>query len=156
MKRLRDEIIRFFEKQGFVVMSTLDHRGTLHTSCKGLVKIQTNGKVYLLDLYKEKTFANLKRNPHTTITAVDEHRFVGYSLKGKARILGEDKLTPHIIKAWEERITGRMTRRLIRNIQGEKGHSRHPEALLPKPEYMIVVEVSDIVNLTPQHINIGG
>jgi nitroimidazol reductase NimA-like FMN-containing flavoprotein (pyridoxamine 5'-phosphate oxidase superfamily) len=152
MKKLSDEIIHFFQNQGCVVVSTIDKGGLLHNSCKGIVKINHNGSIYLLDLYKARTYENLKRNPHISITAVDEHKFIGYSLKGKGEILPEAKLHSRIIKAWEDRIISRLTRRLLKNIHEEKGHPRHPEALLPKPEYMIAMEVEEIVDLTPQHL----
>lgn len=146
---LSDEIIVFFQKQGFVIVSTIDSNGCPSSSCKGIVEIDRNGHVYLLDLYKAKTRENLQKNPNISITAIDEHRFIGYCLKGKARIVTEDEIQPHLVKAWEDRITSRLTGRLLKNIHGEKGHSRHPEALLPKPEYMISMDVEEIVDLTP-------
>ena len=152
MKRLTEDIVEFFREQSFTIVSTIDKYGNPHSSCKGIVKINRNGQVYLLDLYKAKTFANLKQNPHISITAVDEHSFEGYCLKGKAKIMPQDKLKPQIIKAWEERIATRITQRLLKNIRQEKGHPQHPEALLPKPEYLIFVEVEDIVDLTPHHL----
>jgi hypothetical protein len=111
--------------------------------------------VCLLDLYKEETDRNLKENPHINITAVDEHRFIGYSLKGIAKIVKREKVTSHIIKSWEDRIKKRITQRLLKNIRGEKGHPHHPEARLPKPEYLIEVEVKEIIDLTPHHITEG-
>ncbi len=152
MNKLSDEIIHFFQNQGCVVVSTIDKKGSVHNSCKGIVKINRNGSVYLLDLYKARTYDNLKRNPHISITAIDEHKFIGYCLKGRARILPEEKLHSKIIKAWEDRITSRLTRRLLKNIREEKGHPRHPEVLLPKPEYMVAMEVEEIVDLTPHHL----
>jgi len=152
MKRLADDIINFFQSQGFVVVSTIDKDGGLHNACKGIVDIKSNGRIYLLDLYKGKTFQNLQSNHHISIAAVDEHKFIGYCLKGKAKIIREEEISPQIIKAWEERITSRLTRRVIRNIHEEKGHPRHPEALLPKPEYLIVMDAEEVIDLTPHHL----
>ncbi|MBU1062355.1 MAG: pyridoxamine 5'-phosphate oxidase family protein [Candidatus Omnitrophica bacterium] len=152
MKKLNEGIIRFFNNQPYTIVTTIDRNGSLHNSCKGIVDISSNGKVYLLDLYKKNTYKNLKRNPRISITAVNEHKFIGYSLKGNARLLKKDILKSHIMKSWESKITKRISHRLIKNIQGEIGHSRHPEASLPKPEYLIVVDVKEIVNLTPGHI----
>ncbi len=107
----------------------------------------------MLDAYRGKTFQNLKNNPLASITAFDEDKFSGFCLKGKARILSKDELTPAIIKDWEDRITGRLTQRLLKNIRGEaKAHPFHPEALLPKPEHMIVIDVEEVVDLTPHHL----
>lgn len=152
MKRLSNEIIHFFHNQGCVIVSTVDKNGFPHSSCKGIVKINDNGRIYLLDLYRTKTYDNLRHNPHISITAIDEHKFMGYCLKGRAKMTPERKPSSQLIKAWEDRITSRLTQRLLKNIHEEKGHPRHPEILLPKPEYLIVMGVEEIVDLTPQHL----
>lgn len=152
MKILSEKIVQFFHNQGFVIVSTADKKGSLHNSCKGLIDIDKKGELYLFDLYQERTYTNLKQNQHISVTAVDEHRFKGYCLKGKAKIIYKDKFSDNIIRAWEERITSRITQRVVRNIREEKGHPRHPEALLPKPAYMIVMKVGEIVDLTPYHL----
>lgn len=155
MQVLSNEIIQFFQKQSFTIISTLDKNGSLHNACKGIVKINKDGKVYLLDLYSGRTYENLRRNSNISITAVDEHKFKGYCLKGKAKLIPEGSLSPQIIKAWEDKVVGRITQRLLKNIHQEKGHPSHPEALLPKPKYMIVMEVREIIDLTPQHLKQG-
>jgi len=152
MKTLSENLIHFFHKQTFTIISTIDKKGFPHNSCKGIVKINKSGQIYLLDLYKAQTFENLKRNPHIAITAVDEHKFRGFCLKGTAKIIRGDRLSSHIITAWEKRITHRITQRVLKNIAGEKGHPQHPEVLLPKPEYMIVMQAEEVIDLTPQHL----
>ncbi len=152
MKRLNDKIIRFFQDQGFTVVSTIDEKLRVHNSCKGIIKITRSGLVYLLDLYWQQTYKNLTLNSSISITAVDEQKFAGYCLKGKAKIVSTDKIKSGILKAWEKKITGRITRRVIDNLHGEKAHFGHPEALLPKPAYIVVMEVEEIVDLTPSHI----
>jgi general stress protein 26 len=152
MKKLTDDIIRFFQSQGCVIVSTIDKDGSSHSSCKGIIEINHNGQIYLLDLYRARTHDNLKYNAHISITAIDEHKFIGYCLKGKAKIMTEDNLKPHLVKTWEDRITSRLTQRLLKNMREEKGHPRHPEALLPKPQYLIAMEVEEIVDLTPHHL----
>lgn len=153
MKKLPEDIVSFFRNQGCVVVSTVETDGSIHNSCKGIVDINTGDRIYLLDLYTGKTFQNLKKNPNISITAVDEHKFIGYCLKGKAELIERDGLDHDVIISWEKEITNRVTRRLIKNIRGEKGHHRHPEALLPKPEYMIVMNVEEILDLKPGHLD---
>lgn len=155
MKRLTDGIINFFHKQPYTIITTIDKKGCPHNSCKGIVDIENTGKVYLLDLYKERTYENLRQNHHITITAVDEHKFMGFCLKGIARIVKEEKLHSRTIKKWEEKLIKRISQRLLKNLQGQKGHPRHPEANLPKPEYLIEVEVKEVIDLTPHHIRKG-
>jgi len=152
MKNLSEDIIRFFNNQRFSIVSTVDRDGCPHNSCKGIVDIEKRGRLYLLDLYTGRTLENISHNPCISITAVDEHKFIGYCLRGRARILKKDKIGSRIIKLWEEKITKRITHRLLKNIKEAKGHVSHPEALLPKPEYLIEVDVEDIIDLTPSHI----
>ncbi len=152
MKKLTDEIAKFLHDQGFVVVSTLDKNKAIHSSCKGIVKISKAGSIYLLDLYVGETFNNLRLLPNITITAVDEHKFKGYCLKGKAKLVEASRLKPHLIKEWEDRLTSRITQRVIKNMRDEKGHPRHPEALLPGPAYLIVMRVDEIVDLTPHRL----
>lgn len=135
-----------------MVVSTLDKKGSIHNSCKGIVEIDSRGRIFLMDLYKARTFRNLQSNSRVSITSVDEHKFKGYCLKGKARIVNADELDKDILKAWEDKLTSRVSSRVLKNIRGEKGHLSHPEIRLPKPEYMISVDVEDVVDLTPHNI----
>ena len=151
-EKLTEGIIRFFHRQSYTIITTVDKDGCPHNSCKGIVDIEEDGKVYLLDLYKAKTYENLKQNPHINITAVDEHKFIGFTLKGKAKIANKNKLKSNIVKAWETKITKRISQRLLKNLKGEKGHPLHPEASLPKPEYLIEVDVNEVIYLAPHHI----
>ena len=121
----------------------------IHCSAKGIVGIDEEGKVYLIDLYRANTFNNLKRDSTISITAVDEHQFMGYTLKGRARITEREKIEDHIINNWEERVIQRVSDRVIKNIKEEQKDSYQPEALFPQPQYLIEMEVDEVVNLTP-------
>lgn len=155
MKRLSADIVDFFRGQGFVIVTTIDPDGTPHNACKGIVRISADGRVYLLDLYLKRTFTNLQRRPRMSITAVDEHHFRGYSLKGKASILPISRLRPQIARVWDQKITERITNRILKNLREEPGHTSHPEAQLPTPQYVIVMEVDEIVDLSPGHVRKG-
>lgn len=148
--KLNDGIIYFLQKQHYTVISTMDKEGSIHNSCKGIVEIDGKGRVYLLDLYKQRTYKNLQSNPNIALTAVDEHKFRGYSLKGRARIISKSKITKEVLSAWEKKISSRVSKRIIRNIKGEKGHPKHPEISFPAPEYIIEMEVDSVIDLTPQ------
>lgn len=152
MKKLSNEVVQFLRDQGFVIVSTLDRKGFPHNSCKGIVEITPAGKIYLLDLYRGITSGNLARNQRLSITAVDEHRFRGYSLKGKGRLVHDEQLKAALVKAWEDRITSRVTQRILKNISGQKGHPRHPEVLMPHPKYLIAMEPEEVIDLRPHHL----
>lgn len=149
MKRLTADVAQFFNKQNFVIVSTTDRKGSLHSACKGIVKIYKKGEIHLLDLYKGRTFENLRYNPNISVTAADEHKFEGYTLKGKAKIIEIEEIKSHVLKAWEKKMANRITQRIVKNIRGEIGHPRHPEALFPKPKYLIAMKIDEIIDLTP-------
>ncbi|MFA6384022.1 MAG: pyridoxamine 5'-phosphate oxidase family protein [Candidatus Omnitrophota bacterium] len=152
MKRLHNDVMDFFKRQSFVIVTTLDPDGTPHDSCKDIIRLSRDGRIYLLDLYMRDTFRNLVKNPHMCVAQVDEHHFAGYCLKGKGKIIKVDVLRQQVNKIWQKKMASRIVTRIIKNLKEGKGHPAQPESLLPRPEYMIVMDVSEIIDLTPAHI----
>lgn len=152
MQKLSSDIIYFLEKQGFVIVSTVDDSGSIHCAAKGIVGIEKSGKIYFIDLYHGQTYKNLLKNTNVSLTAIDEHLFTGYTLKGKAFIVDRSHIKKHIIKAWEDRVIKRISNRLIKNLKGERKGAAHPEARFPTPKYLIEAVIDKIVDLTPTHL----
>ncbi|MDD5477445.1 MAG: pyridoxamine 5'-phosphate oxidase family protein [Candidatus Omnitrophica bacterium] len=145
-------VIDFLRAQSFVVISSVDKAGFPHSSCKAIIKIDQAGKIFLMDVYHGATCENIKRNPQISISAVDDHKFMGYCLKGKGEIIFDDNVSQEMIKIWEDNITSRLAKRLLRNLSGDRGHGHHPEASLPHPKHIIAIEVEEIVDLAPYHL----
>jgi uncharacterized pyridoxamine 5'-phosphate oxidase family protein len=155
MKRLNDDVINFFKKQSFVIVTTLDPDGTPHDSCKDVIRVSRDGRIYLLDLYMRRTYRNLQNNPNMCVAQVDEHRFWGYCLKGRGRVAKLDRLRTRVNAIWQQKVNARIVNRIIRNIHDEQGHPAQPESLLPRPEYMVIMDVTEVIDLTPAHIKWG-
>ncbi|MBN2190423.1 MAG: pyridoxamine 5'-phosphate oxidase family protein [Candidatus Aureabacteria bacterium] len=153
--KLKKEIISFLGKQGFTVVSTMGPDGYPHSACKGIVRIEEE-KIYLIDLYTGRTRANLKNNPRMSITAVDEHSFRGFCIKGAAREIGENEIPQNMIDDWKKKLHSRITTRIVNSVRGQKGHPGHPEALMPGPKYIIEVNVEKIIDLAPVKDNSEG
>lgn len=153
--KLEKEIVAFLGKQGFTVVSTIGPDGYPHNACKGIVRIEEE-KIYLIDLYTGRTRANLKNNPGISITAVDEHSFRGFCIKGRAREINEDEIPRDIAEDWKKKIHGRIVTRIVNSVRGQKGHPSHPEALMPGPKYIIEVNVEKIIDLAPVKNNPEG
>ena len=150
MKQLSAVIIDFLRTQDFVIVSSIDKNGFPHSSAKAMVKIDPAGEIYLVDVYLGVTSENIERNPQISISAVDEHKFIGYCLKGKAAKIQDDFVSQEMIKTWEDNITSRLAKRLLRNLVQGQGQKHHPEASLPRPKHLIVLEVQEIVDLALQ------
>lgn len=148
MNKIPESVADFLNTQSFVIVSSVDKNGFPHSSCKDIIKIKPCGKIYLVDVYHGVTAENIRRNPQVSISAVDEHKFIGYCLKGKAMLVPEN-ISQEIIKTWEKKITSRLASRLLKNLAGDKGHEHHPEASLPFPKYIIMIEIEEIVDLAP-------
>ncbi len=147
MQAQMEQALRFFQAQSFVVVSTIDAEGFVHNSCKDIVHVTPQGRVFLLDLYHGSTEANVRRDPHISLTAVDEHHFKGFCLKGRVISITQNDIDQELIKAWDERMTSRVTKRLLKNVGGDKGHPFHPELSMPTPKYLIAVDVERVVDL---------
>ena len=152
MKQISAVIIDFLRTQDFVIVSSIDKKGFPHSSCKTVIKIDPAGEIYLVDVYRGVTSENIECNQHISISAVDEHKFIGYCLKGKARKIQDDFISQEMIKTWEDNITSRLAKRLLRNLVQDQGQRHHPEASLPQPKHLIVLEVEEIVDLAPFHL----
>jgi general stress protein 26 len=152
MKPIPKVVIDFLRTQGFVIVSSIGKGGFPHSSCKAIVKIDPVGEIYLVDVYDGVTSENIENNPRINISAVEEHKFSGYCLKGKARKIKEDFITQEIIKVWEDNITLRLAKRLLKNLVQDQSQKHHPESGLPHPKHLIVLAVEEIVDLAPQHL----
>ncbi|MFC1666507.1 pyridoxamine 5'-phosphate oxidase family protein [Candidatus Omnitrophota bacterium] len=148
--KLSQRVIHFLEEKKVVIVSTLNAEGKIHCAVKGIVGIEQKGKVFLIDLYTHETFNNLRNNQTISITAVDEHKFQGYTLQGHARLIPRKEIHGHIVAEWERRILKRISTRMIKNIQASTKSKSHFEAELPsKPKYVIEIDVTDIIDLSP-------
>ncbi|MFO8052485.1 MAG: pyridoxamine 5'-phosphate oxidase family protein [Candidatus Omnitrophota bacterium] len=152
MKKIPQKVIQLLKERGYVIVSTLDSAGSIHCSAKGVIEVKKKGEVYLIDLYKQITYNNLKRNPTISITAIDEDQFIGFTLKGKANIVKRDKIKNESIRQWEKKIVERISKRVIKNVKKDKGSTKHPESRFPQPEYLIEMQVEQIIDLTPTHL----
>jgi len=148
--RINKDIISFFEKQDTVIVSTLDSDGRIHCSVKGIISVESDENIFLVDLYLYRTFRNLKKNPTISITATDEHLFKGYTLQGEAEIIHRDKIHKSIFEDWEQRVILRISKRVSRNVaRGVKADAHHEAHLPVHPQYLIKVNVKNIIDLKP-------
>jgi general stress protein 26 len=151
LNKLSDSMISLMKKQGFVIVSSLDGQGKIHCSAKGIVGIERT-RVFLIDLYKARTYNNLSKNPIVTISFVDEHSFAGYALQGMAKIVEKEKIKKSIIADWEDKVLQRISQRVIKNLKQGKAGPHHPEASFPHPKYLIEIDIEKIIDLAPSVI----
>lgn len=145
---LSEQVYYFLRDQGFVIVSTIDPNGRIHCAAKGLVGLSREGQVFIIDLYSNRTYENLKKNTTISITAIDEHRFMGFTLQGKGKIVPRKEIKTHIYEEWENKIIKRISNRVIKGVQAGVKSKKHFEVDLPRhPKYLIEVDVEEIIDL---------
>jgi len=150
MKKIPPVAQNILNKHHFVVVSSFNQKRAIHTSLKAVVDIDPKGKIFILDLYKGVTYNNIKQNPKITLTIVDEHKFLGYSIQGRARILKKGSFSKKILDIWHEKLAKRIARRIIRHAKElVPGRDAVPEAGFPLPEYLMQVDVDKVMDLAP-------
>lgn len=150
MTVISDKVKTFLERQNFIILSSLRNDGSIHTSAKGLIKVDARGKIFILDIYKSVTYRNIKRNPTVTVTSVDERRFRGYSLEGRGKIVREGSLTKEVVGKWHDKLAKRIAKRIISHVkEAHLAQESIPEAAFPAPKFLIEVSVDRIVDLAP-------
>lgn len=152
MISLSRDIIHFFQNQEFAIVSTLNSDNKIHCSAKGIIEIEPEGKMYLIDLYRSITLKNLQNDPTISITAIDSHQFIGYTLQGKAEIVERGKIKESAIAIWEQKIIKRISNRVIKNIKVDRAGFHQPEVKFPTPKHLIEVTVESVVDLAPAHL----
>ena len=151
--KIPDIVKHLLDKQHFVVVSTVNEKNVVHTSAKGIVDVHPSGKIFILDLYKAKTYSNIVKNPSVALTVIDEINFKGYSINGKAEIVEKHNIPKGKMDNWDEKLAKRIARRVINHVkQGKPGKEAIPEASFPLPEYLIEVSVEGITDLAPQKL----
>ena len=139
--------------QHYVIVSSFDREGEIHTSAKGVVDVDRRGRIYILDLYKGRTYANIIRNPNVTLTTIDDRTFKGYSIQGKAKIIDKKFVSRRKMQLWHERLAKRIAKRIVRHVREEtSGRRGIPEARFPIPRYLIEVSIRKIIDLAPERL----
>ena len=83
MVKISDEIVSLIAKEGnVVVLASVDASGIPNISPRYVMMILNDEKLVFADLYKNKTFANIKRWPKVAAAIVDKINRGGFQLKG--------------------------------------------------------------------------
>lgn len=150
MVYIPEDAARLLDKQHFVIISSVNRKGDVDSAAKAIIEVDPKGRICVLDLYRGRTYKNISKNPRVTLTAIDERRFRGYSIKGKARVVNDRALPKKKLSAWQDKIAKRIARRLINHVKEETpDHEDIPEARFPFPKHIIEIDVSEIVDIAP-------
>ncbi|MCX6002150.1 MAG: pyridoxamine 5'-phosphate oxidase family protein [Chloroflexi bacterium] len=86
-------------QQAWVATSGTDGRPNL--ALKGTAKILDDEHIAYFELYGNRTWANVQRNPWVAIGVADSTKFKGYRFEGKAEIVTSGPLYDEAVKFGE-------------------------------------------------------
>jgi len=147
--KITEEMVSLLLKQNVAVVATVGPEGVPNLSLKGVVKVEPEGFIYFMDLYRGKTRSNLLRNQAVALTVFSVAQFKGYQFKGRAELIDSGQLYEEMVAAWKNKKRNIVGDRIIKNVR--KGFSGEgSETHLPDPKYLVRVKVEKIYNLVPQ------
>lgn len=149
--KISEEMERLLLKQNVTVVATVSPEGVPNLSLKGVVRVEPEGYIYFMDLYRGKTRSNLLKNPAVALTVFSIARFKGYQFKGCAELMDSGPLYEKMVAAWKNKKRNIVGDRIIKNVR--KGFSGGgAETYLPDPKYLVKVEVKKVYNLVPRSL----
>lgn len=152
--KISEHITDFLKKQRVMVVSTLDDAGRIHCAVKGIVEVNPEGQIFLIDLFSGRTFRNLEKRSEVSLTAVDKDKFMGYTIQGKATIHSRMGSHDDFISKWQDLIIQRISDRIVNNIRsGKRSKEIFETKLLTPPQHLVEVEVENIIDLSPDHLS---
>ena len=86
-------------QQAWVATSGADGRASL--AIKGTAKIIDDEHLAYFELFGNRTWANVQRNPWVAIAVADSSKFKGYRFEGKAEIITSGPLYDEAVKFGE-------------------------------------------------------
>jgi predicted pyridoxine 5'-phosphate oxidase superfamily flavin-nucleotide-binding protein len=147
--RITEDMKSLLLKQNVAVVATVSPGGVPNLSLKGVVKVEPEGFIYFMDLYRGKTRSNLLKNQAIALTVFSIDRFKGYQFKGRAEQIDSGPLYEQMVTAWQKKKRNLVGDRIIKNVR--KGFSGGgAETHLPDPKYLVKVKVEKIYNLVPR------
>ncbi|MCD6081046.1 MAG: hypothetical protein B6D53_00405 [Candidatus Omnitrophica bacterium 4484_49] len=139
------DIREFIKSFSYGFLGTADLAGKPNISIKGIVDVDKD-RLYFFDLFKAKTRKNLEKNSRISFFVIDWDNFIGYQLKGRAKIMDKGEVLEKYMNIWENKRKDLIISRILDNIKNEKLKKAHYFSLL-KPQYLIIMDVEEIYDL---------
>jgi len=95
------DIREFIKSFSYGFLGTADLVGKPNISIKGIVDVDKD-RLYFFDLFKAKTRKNLEKNSRISFFVIDWDNFIGYQLKGRAKIMDKGEVLEKYMNIWEK------------------------------------------------------
>lgn len=120
-----------------IYVATCSNQGYPNSVAKMLIDIMKPNLLYFIDYKFTRTYANLKENPHFSLSIMDDVNFLGYRLDGDCELLTEGEEYEAIKKKWNKRVIHYEADRIAKRLAGEHSAS---EAEMHMPSDFVIVK----------------
>lgn len=142
---LTEEIRRFLEKKEFIDVGTCDSSGRPNVAPKFLLKVEGDN-IYLADYVFGRTYINLKKNSHVSISTINLNTLVGYQINGIARIITGGPEFKKMIKEMQAKQVKFSASRLIEGLHKETRYKDF-EVNLPEKVCIFKIRIEEIAEI---------
>jgi uncharacterized protein len=103
MVQIPDEALRLILKNGNVVLvGSTDANGVPNISPRFVLAVIENEKLLFLDVFKHKTFQNLKTSKKVSVAVIDKDTMAGFQIKGETEEITDQKIVAEGSKKLKE------------------------------------------------------
>ena len=139
-------ITEILKNRHFINVASCDLKGRPNGVSKLIVKVQAND-LYLCDYTIGRTLANLRVNPHASLSFFDVERLKGYQINGPVEILEGGPLYEEITADLVAKEVSLATERVIRGMARGKSHGEY-EMSRAKKFVFFKVKMEEIVEIS--------
>ncbi|MFH1037721.1 MAG: pyridoxamine 5'-phosphate oxidase family protein [PVC group bacterium] len=146
--KIDKDMERLLTRQNVVIVGTVNPDNSPNLSLKGLLKVDPEGYIHFSDLYRGKTFRNLKRDPRVSVMVFSIEEFTGFQFTGVAELIESGPLFEEAEADWQAKKSWLLGRRISKNVRKGFSHGRS-EFQLPSLKALVRVAVERVYDLSP-------
>ncbi len=146
--KITTDMQRLLTRQNVVIVGTVNPDDSPNISLKGLLKVDPEGCIYFSDLYRGKTFRNIRRNPRVSVLVFSIEEFRGFQFIGRAELIESGPLFKEAEADWQAKKSRLLGRRISKNVRKGFSHGRS-EFQLPSLKALIRMDVERVYDMSP-------
>lgn len=144
--RLLQNLVPFLAPGKFVNVATCSLERMPNVAPKLVVKTEKN-IIYFIDYIIGRTFLNLKENPRTSVSFIDQRTLTGYQLNGTVDIIEKGIELENFVEDFQKIKTSFTVERILYNLRSAEKASAL-EFALPEKFAVLKVKVIEIVEIS--------
>jgi len=115
MVAIPDEVKKMIRTQEIIVVASVDDTGICNISPRTTFALLKD-EVFWLELFKHKSYVNIKKNNWVSVAVFDKKKLSGFQLKGNVSLVRDKEKKQSIISQIADRLTRLHKERILKQI----------------------------------------